>query len=112
MKSTKMTKRLNRTLEDLISFFDAGITDSVPFLSPNKLKKIKPIGGGGTSYETVFEYIKENMSGNPPVSIVMFTDVGDIFPDESVAIGISVLWVMSVDVDAPWGITAKIDYKY
>ena len=49
------------------------------------------------------------MGNSPPVSIVIFTDGGDIFPNESVAMGIPVLWVMSVDVDAPWGITAKIE---
>lgn len=101
--------QFNGRLEGLIGFFDAGITDPVPFSNTDELKKTKPIGGGGTSYEAVFEYIRKNMSDNPPVSIVIFTDGGDTFPDESVAMGIPVLWVMSVDVDAPWGITAKIE---
>lgn len=101
--------QFNGKLEGLIGFFDAGITDPIPFSSVDELKRIKPIGGGGTSYEAVFEYIRKNMSDSPPSCIVLFTDGGDIFPDESVAMGIPVLWVMSVDVDAPWGITAKTE---
>ena len=103
--------QFNDKLEGLIGFFDAGITDPVPFSSVDELKKIKPIGGGGTSYDAVFEYISKNLSENPPVSIVILTDGGDIFPDESAAMGIPVLWVMSADVDAPWGVTAKIECK-
>ncbi len=97
-------------LEGWLGFFDGGVKDPVPFENTDELKQIKPVGGGGTSFKNVFKYIRENMSDDPPVSIVIFTDGYDKFPDEEVTMGIPVLWVIcGTKVVPPWGVTARIE---
>lgn len=97
-------------LDGWLGFFDGGVKEPVPFKNTDELKQIRPVGGGGTSFKNVFRYIRENMSEEPPVSIVIFTDGYDKFPDEEVAMGIPVLWVIcGTKVIPPWGVTARID---
>ena len=97
-------------LDGWLGFFDGGVKEPVPFENTDELKQIRPVGGGGTSFVNVFKYIKENMSDEPPVSIVIFTDGYDRFPDEEAAMGIPVLWVIcGTKVTPPWGITARIE---
>lgn len=97
-------------LEGWLGFFDGGVKDPVPFENTDELKRIMPVGGGGTSFINVFRYIRENMSDEPPVSIVIFTDGYDRFPDEEAAMGIPVLWVIcGTNVTPPWGVTARIE---
>lgn len=97
-------------LEGWLGFFDGGVKEPVPFENTDELKRITPVGGGGTSFINVFRYIRENMSEDPPVSIVVFTDGYDRFPDEEAAMGIPVLWVIcGTKVTPPWGVTARIE---
>lgn len=96
-------------LEGWLGFFDGGVKAPVPFENTDELKQIRPVGGGGTSFINVFKYIRENMSEDPPVSIVIFTDGYDRFPDEDAAMGIPVLWIIcGTNVVPPWGVTARI----
>ncbi len=96
-------------LEGWLGFFDGGVKEPVIFENTDELKQISPVGGGGTSFINVFKYIRENMSDDPPVSIVIFTDGYDRFPDEEAAMGIPVLWVIcGTKVVPPWGMTARI----
>ncbi|MCQ2519636.1 MAG: VWA-like domain-containing protein [Lachnospiraceae bacterium] len=99
-------------LRALISFFDTSITDPVPFESADQLSNVRVLGGGGTSFIKIFEYLQEKMSDKPPVCIIIMTDGYDRFPEEKEALGIPVLWILvNTDRDAPWGMSVHIDDK-
>lgn len=96
-------------MEGYVGFFDASVTEPVPFESVDDLLSIKPIGGGGTNFHSIFAYVNENMSDDYPESIVILTDGYAQFPDESVANGIPVIWVINnEDQTPPWGVVARI----
>lgn len=99
-------------LSGKLGFFDAEVYEPVPFESVADVKSIRPRGGGGTSFHAVFDYVRRNMDGEPPVSIVILTDGCAPYPMESAAMGIPVLWVVSGlcdEVRPPWGRVAGID---
>lgn len=92
-----------------LSFFDTGVSDPVLFSSVDDLLKIKPIGGGGTSFDVIFKYINKNLSNNPPASIIIITDGYAPFPQFSVTSNIPVLWIITNDkVTPPWGKVARL----
>ena len=70
---------------------------------------IRPVGGGGTSFDVIFEYIRSEMADREIASVIIMTDGFAPFPDESVALGVPVLWMINNDeVVPPWGKTAQI----
>jgi len=92
-----------------LGFFDAAIIEPVPFESVNELKKIRAAGGGGTDFQIVFEYVARYMEETPPASIIILTDGCAPFPQERLANGIPVLWLLNnEDVEPPWGKIARI----
>ena len=103
--------QFNGALKGWLGFFDAGVKEPKPFDSVDELLKISPVGRGGTSFKVIFDYVKQHMSDSPPSSIVIMTDGYADFPNESAAMGIPVLWVMTEDVDPPWGKVAKLKSK-
>lgn len=72
------------------------------------LVKIRPRGGGGTSFSAVFDYISNKMQSELIASIIILTDGYAPFPPESVAEDIPVLWLINSDITAPWGRTVRI----
>ena len=95
-----------------LGFFDAEVYEPVPFENVEDVKAIRPRGGGGTSFHEIFRYVRGKMSEEPPVSIVILTDGYAPYPEESAAMGIPVLWVISGLTDAvrpPWGRVVGID---
>ena len=80
-------------LSGLLGFFDSEVYDPVPFSCVDDVKKIRPRGGGGTSFKAIFSYVQQKMQ-EPPLSIVILTDGYAPFPEESAARGIPVLWVI------------------
>ena len=92
-----------------LGFFDAAIIEPVPFESAGELKRIKAVGGGGTDFQIIFEYVAQHMDDEPPVSIIIMTDGFAPFPEERLANGIPVLWLLCNDeVQPPWGKVARI----
>ena len=90
-------------------FFDADVSEVKPFDDEEDIIKRKPIGGGGTSVHNVFKYIADNMQNDPPISIIMLADGCAPFPDETVAKGIPVLWLLNnEEINPPWGKVARI----
>ena len=70
---------------------------------------LKQIGGGGTHFDCIFRYFEKNMKDNLPATIVILTDGYGDFPDEKVARGIPVLWLINnKKVNLPWGRVARI----
>ena len=88
------------------------------------LLEIKPKGGGGNNFSLIFKYLEtgdgmelkasngEIISTNEiiePCCIVIITDGYDQFPEESMAKGIPVLWLINNDdATPPWGMIARI----
>ena len=103
-------EQFNGKLEGKISFLECAISEPVEFSSIDDLRKIKPIGGGGTAFAVIFKYMKNKMIDNLPSFIVIITDGYDAFPDEKEAMGIPVLWLLNNEVaEAPsWGKVARI----
>ena len=96
-------------LEGKLSFMESAVTDPVPFDSVEAVLEIKPVGGGGTDFCAIFDYMNKKMADEPPSYIVIITDGYGDFPHESEAGGIPVLWLINnEEVDPPWGKTARI----
>lgn len=96
-------------LEGKLGFFDAAVVEPTPFTSEEEFKIIRPEGGGGTSFDIIFQYVSRKMQDDPPVSIVILTDGGAPFPPESAANGIPVLWIINNEVvTPPYGKIARI----
>lgn len=96
-------------LSGWLGFFDAKVIEPKPFESEDEFKIIKPMGGGGTDFYEIFRYVENNMLDEPPVSIIIMTDGEAPFPEEAVAMGIPVLWLLNNDdVEPPWGRVARI----
>ena len=97
-------------LKGKISFFDSNITEPEPFESEIELQRITPIGGGGTSFQSIFDYLQERMYPELPKAILVFTDGYAWWPKEQDAMEVPVLWLISKDGkdDAPWGRVVKL----
>ena len=97
-------------LEGWLGFFDAVVVEPQPFVDEDEFKAIRPKGGGGTRFDIIFDYIEEHMEDEPPLSIVILTDGGAIFPREEASNGIPVLWIIdNEEVTPPWGKIARIN---
>jgi len=80
-----------------------------PFADETEFRMIRPKGGGGTSFDVIFDYVRTEMSGREIASIIIMTDGLAPFPNEADAMGIPVLWMINNDrVTPPWGRTARI----
>ncbi len=97
-------------LKGKISFFDSNIIEPRPFESEAELKKITPSGGGGTSFQIIFDYLRERLYPELPKAILIFTDGYARWPKEEAALGVPVLWLISRGRkdDAPWGRVTKL----
>ena len=92
-----------------LGFFDGAVVPPIPFENEDEFKIIKPKGGGGTSFDVIFDYVNDKMQEQPPVSIIILTDGYAPFPDESAANGIPVLWLINNEaVTPPLGKIARI----
>lgn len=95
-------------LRGWLGFCDAAVVEPKTFGSVDDVKKIKPLGGGGTSFTAIFKYVAEHME-KPPASIIILTDGYAPFPDEKSAMGIPVLWLINNEkVTPPWGKVTRI----
>ena len=75
----------------------------------DRFKIIKPAGGGGTDFQIILEYVHKHMQDKLPTSIIILTDGYAPFPEEELAGGIPVLWLLNnEEVNPPWGKIARI----
>ncbi|MBP3436356.1 MAG: hypothetical protein J6K61_00405 [Clostridia bacterium] len=99
-------------LKGFLGFFDAKAYEPVPFEDVESLASIRPKGGGGTSFDVIFAYVKEHMQQEPPACIVILTDGYATFPPEQEAGGIPVLWLINNEERTPpWGRVTRIRLK-
>lgn len=99
-------------LEGWLGFFDAAVYEPIPFVDEEELLKIKPVGGGGTNFHIVFQWVKDFMGDDLPNSIVILTDGYAPFPDQEMAMDIPVLWIIDNEKQTPpWGVVTRIEPK-
>ena len=102
-------QQFNGRLHGWLGFFDAKVVEPEEFNDEEEFKIIRPKGGGGTSFQCIFDYVKEHMNEITPASIIILTDGYAPFPEEQEAMDIPVLWLINnVDVVPPWGKTTRI----
>lgn len=95
-----------------LGFFDGVVVEPIPFEDEEEFKIIRPRGGGGTSFDIIFDYVNGKMTDEPPVSIIILTDGYAPFPEEPRANGIPVLWIINnEEVKPPWGKVARLIEK-
>lgn len=105
-------EQFNGKLIGWLGFFDASVTEPKEFSTIEEFEVIHPVGGGGTSFHVIFDYVRTEMMDRPPSSIVILTDGYAPFPKESEAMDIPVLWIINNEkVTPPWGkvVTIKIE---
>lgn len=99
-------------LAGTVSFFDTAITDPVPFTTVEEFRKVIPKGGGGTDFNIIFQYLRENIYPELPRAILIFTD-GYVYdwPKEEDAMDVPVLWLIKkgCNTDIPWGRLAELE---
>ena len=97
-------------LEGWFGFFDATPYEPVRFESVTDIAKIRPKGGGGTRFEAAFECIDRWLGAEELSCIVIITDGYAPTPDESIARGIPVLWlIVGRGPEPKWGKIARIE---
>ena len=102
-------QQFNGKLQGKLGFFDAVVVEPTPFEDEEEFKIIRPNGGGGTSFHVIFDYVKEQMQDEPPVSIIILTDGYAPFPNIEDTQDIPVLWIINNnDVKPPWGKVARL----
>ena len=103
-------EQFDNKLAGWVGFFDFDVTEPKKFENVDDLLKIRPYGGGGTSFDIIFEYVREHTKDNLPASIIVLTDGDAVYPDESCAMDIPVLWLLNnEEITPPWGKVARIE---
>lgn len=101
--------QFDEKLNGLLGFFDSEVVPPVPFCDEKSLLDIKILGGGGTDFEVIFKYVRDNMQDDLPSVIIILTDGYAPFPSEAESLNIPVLWLINNDkVTPPWGKIARI----
>lgn len=101
--------QLDGKLKGWLGFFDAAIIKLEPFSDEDEFRIIRPAGGGGTDFQIIFEYVHKHMQDKLPASIIIMTDGYAPFPQEKLAMGVPVLWLINNnEVDPPWGKAVRI----
>ncbi len=87
-----------------VSFFDHMVYEPFEFESVEELYNLKPVGGGGTSFRTIFKYLSDNAESFCPRAIVILTDGYADFSTEDAAMGIPVIWcIINSEITPPFG---------
>ena len=101
--------QFNGGLKGWLGFFDAAVTEPVEFVDEESLRSIIPVGGGGTNFHIIFEYVRKFMRYKKPASIIILTDGYGSWPKEKMADDIPVLWLLNNQVaKPPWGRVARV----
>lgn len=88
-----------RPRQTLVMWCDAQVHKVDEIEQPEDIGGLKPVGGGGTSFVPVFEWLAEN--DVVPDALVYLTDMYGTFPDK--APRYPVLWGRTTKQEAPWG---------
>lgn len=97
-------------LSGQLAFFDTTLSAFYSFENEEELGRIEPVGGGGTSFQCIFDRLDEVDEEERPVGIVVLTDGYASIPAEESAQGIPVLWIIINSSAKPgWGTVIYIE---
>ncbi len=101
-------EQFNGLLSGKVGFFDTEVHAVTDFSSAIDIKKMIPVGGGGTDFRPIFDYVQHEMK-NEISSLVVLTDGYGRFPDITSGITYPVLWLINnEDVMPPFGKVARV----
>ena len=86
-----------------VIYCDARV-NRVDVFSAGQQLQLHAVGGGGTDFRPVFEYVQEQ--GLAPACLLYLTDMYGSFPESSPSY--PTLWCATSDVEAPWGELIRI----
>ena len=99
-------------LSGWIGFFDHIAYGLHSFENVTEVLKIKPEGGGGTSFHAPFDYLNKECKDDDIAGIIILTDGYADWPKESIANGVPVLWLINnEEIKPPWGLHTTIKIK-
>lgn len=92
-----------------VGFFDSEAYAPESFENVTEVLKIKPQGGGGTSFHAPLEYTKEHFEHDEVSGIIILTDGWASWPPEKLANGVPVLWIVTDETQVPpWGLKTTL----
>jgi len=99
-----------------MSFFDTQVSKPIEFKDELIFSDNTVLGGGGTSFYAIFEYMKEHMADEweekLPAAVIVLTDGEAPYPPEGMALGVPVLWILvNAREDAPWGKSVMVNSR-
>lgn len=107
--------QFNKHLHGTLLFFDSSVqTKTYDFDDVNgDISHIIPSGGGGTSFNVIFKYAKDNRDKfNNINGIIILTDGECNYPKESETDGIPTLWIYTQkNMEPPFGRYAHLDVE-
>lgn len=87
-----------------LSFFDMGVTKPEPFEDIESLTDVMPVGGDGTSFHRIFDYMEYQMEDDLPAAVIIMTDGYAQWPDEERTQEVPVMWIIiDSERQPPWG---------
>ena len=98
-----ITYQFRANMKGYIASFDTKVYGLNEFNSIKDLDDIIMMGGGGTDFRCIFEYIKENVIDIEFKAIVILTDGYGEFPYIWETMDIPTIWVMTDKVKPPFG---------
>ncbi len=99
--------QFNNMISGVVAFFDNRVYAATPFASVEDIKRLRPMGGGGTDYNAVFRFIEQGLPFSPS-SIVVVTDGEGDYPPEEATNNTPVLWLITGESKSPWGKCVKL----
>ncbi len=97
-------------MSGFVCFFDTEVSAPESFESVEEIDQITPVGGGGTSFYSVFRYIKEMPQEEKPSVVAIITDGYAEYPKESEVPQLPVIWLLTDRGNPPpWGEAVYID---
>ncbi len=92
-----------------VGFFDTCVHKVEDFTTVEELCRIRPVGGGGTDFFSVFECLEEQLAVCRPSCLVILTDGYAEYPAAEAACGVPVLWILNNErAQPPFGRVIRI----
>ena len=101
-------EQFNGKIKGHIGFFDATVYPIKPFESVDDVLNIPQVGGGGTSFKAVLDYVAELEKTRKVNTVIIATDGYCKYPEEN-PVKAPLVWLMTTDEVAPYGQTAQVN---
>lgn len=96
--------QFEKNLHGTLLFFDSDVSSHYYNFDDTNgdISKLSPFGGGGTSYECIFDFVNNNRDKFTDINgIIILTDGYCDYPEEKITNGIPVLWIYTTSNNKP-----------